>query len=466
MKGRYLTYRPDTFRYHFQHQTVLESVMISYSKIEQEVVISMLSFDFIREMVRLQNYRENEGEVILKVSQTLYDKLAERIVEILQSQYFKRTLTFNLQLLYDMQIIREDNEHFITSLLTASHNAYMCSDYNLETDILVENTFRKFKLYFPAAFLEYVGKQTGMHTSLTNMFDHLRSILLNETNDDLLHVCKYFLLQTFFDICEKDFENLLEAAWGVLKLFISFTNHYEYFQNIIDKACISCPITTLEWLFKTFDKEIFEGRRMLLNACQHKRLNSVKFLFKSFKHETFDFNEILIAAVKNVRKESNTEVLQCLCENIKSSSGEMSKSILSVCEIIWPKDMDALLKNADPSLFDSKSILKRAVRNRREGSLECLVKWIITNVNPNILDLTEIMNIVCVLEVLEIGKLLIMTIENKLLDVDVIMIAAIQKYWEGEHESFIIWLISNIDLALFNFKTIEAEACKMENWTK
>ncbi|CAG2242507.1 unnamed protein product [Mytilus edulis] len=61
MKGRYLTYRPDTFRYHFQHQTVLESVMISYSKIKQEVVISMLSFDFIREMVRLQHYRENEG---------------------------------------------------------------------------------------------------------------------------------------------------------------------------------------------------------------------------------------------------------------------------------------------------------------------------------------------------------------------------------------------------------------------
>ncbi|CAG2242508.1 unnamed protein product [Mytilus edulis] len=199
---------------------------------------------------------------------------------------------------------------------------------------------------------------------------------------------------------------------------------------------------------------------MLLNACQYKRLNSVKFLFKSFKHETFDFNEILIAVVKNVRKESNTEVLQCLLENVKGSSSEMSKSILSVCEIIWPKDMDALLKNADPSLFDSKSILKRAVRNRRKGSLECLVKWIITNVNPNILDLTEIMNIVCVLQVLEIGKLLIQTIENSLLDVNVIMIAAIQKHWEGEHESFILWLISHIDLALFNFKTIEAEACK------
>ncbi|CAG2191669.1 unnamed protein product [Mytilus edulis] len=73
MLGRYLIYHSDNSRYHFQHQTIFESILISYSRIDTGLILSRLSFDFIREMVRLQNYKVREGDSYENISKILFD---------------------------------------------------------------------------------------------------------------------------------------------------------------------------------------------------------------------------------------------------------------------------------------------------------------------------------------------------------------------------------------------------------
>ncbi|XP_062619977.1 uncharacterized protein LOC134281557 [Saccostrea cucullata] len=67
-------------RYAFSHESILETVMVSFGQIAPEIVIKHCSRRKLRELIRTQNYKPRLGEVVLKISRHYYEELAQRLL--------------------------------------------------------------------------------------------------------------------------------------------------------------------------------------------------------------------------------------------------------------------------------------------------------------------------------------------------------------------------------------------------
>ncbi|XP_048749692.2 uncharacterized protein LOC125661662 isoform X2 [Ostrea edulis] len=66
--------------YKFSHETVLESVLISFGKLAPEIVIKQCRKWQLDELIRTQNYEPKPGEVVLKIARRYYGDLAQKLL--------------------------------------------------------------------------------------------------------------------------------------------------------------------------------------------------------------------------------------------------------------------------------------------------------------------------------------------------------------------------------------------------
>ncbi|VDI78005.1 Hypothetical predicted protein [Mytilus galloprovincialis] len=156
MIGQYLIKGYCTNSYKFQHQTVFESVLISYSRINPVLILSKLAFDFIREMVRLEGFQEKEGEIVMKIPVRYYPNLCKRIIQILQNEYSLKSQSL-IQLLCDSEIMRENNVTFVEHLIDEAHRVLPLQ--HLKIIISYQDESESVNFYLPVALLENVIKQ-------------------------------------------------------------------------------------------------------------------------------------------------------------------------------------------------------------------------------------------------------------------------------------------------------------------
>ncbi|XP_052076750.1 uncharacterized protein LOC127714740 isoform X2 [Mytilus californianus] len=183
MIGQYLIKGYDTNSYKFQHQTVLESVFISYSRINPVLILSKLAFHFIREMVRLEGFQEKEGEVVLNIPARYYPYLCERIIEILQTEYRLRSQNL-IQLLCDSEIMRQNDITFVKNLIEVAHRLLPLKD--MTTMIALPDDHESVNFYLPAALLEHVITQKHLFESLVPLLEHTRYIFQRESKIDIV----------------------------------------------------------------------------------------------------------------------------------------------------------------------------------------------------------------------------------------------------------------------------------------
>ncbi|CAC5389492.1 unnamed protein product [Mytilus coruscus] len=165
-------------------------------------------------MVRLQNYTVREGEIVMKIPTKYYSILAIRIIEIILSEYFNKSLSLNFQLLCESEIIRQNDKCFMKSLIEKAHDAYFQPDYDLQTFVTYRGVCKLCKLYLPAILLERITQQNKMNDSITLLVDHITLMLNSKSEEDIEFVCKSSLLDAFLNVCDlENNKNILDNIW-------------------------------------------------------------------------------------------------------------------------------------------------------------------------------------------------------------------------------------------------------------
>ncbi|CAC5391355.1 unnamed protein product [Mytilus coruscus] len=161
LTGRYLVYRDRT--YYFQHQAIMDSVLISYSKINSKDSIPLLHFDHMDDLVRPHNYIEQDGEIVIKIPKPYYPELAKTIITCYgRFIYYRRLLK--------SKIFIENDIDLIYQLILYIHN----------TKDTISDPINN---YFPLCLLRCIGKLddklTVNHTKKNEM---LISVIIGDKN--------------------------------------------------------------------------------------------------------------------------------------------------------------------------------------------------------------------------------------------------------------------------------------------
>ncbi|VDH89333.1 Hypothetical predicted protein [Mytilus galloprovincialis] len=483
MIGRYLILHCDDGTYHLQHQTIFESILISYNRVDPGIILSRLSFDFIREMVRLHKYKQREGEIVMKITSRYYSLLADRIIDIVQSEYFNKSLSVNFALLCESQIIRENDEVFFKHLIEKAHDAYFQPDYDLQTFVTYSGECKFCQLYLPALLLERITQQNKMHKSITLLIDHITQVLHTECDEDINLVCKSSLLEAFLHVCELEKnENILDNIWVSMKS-LDMSRINEYIRSSINRLCSRCPITTIKWIVNNIDRCIIDINQILNTACEFKRLDVVEFLCttligekkrgvyiddpiflhtldKSQSKKTtanhLDLTAAFIAAINNVWNDRDEPVSKWLIENVPHELFDMKKITMKVLDMKCTDDLKFLIQNVDNCMLDMKLVYTTKHKEGREN-IENLLGWMAENVKQQKIDIPELKNLPCMVKDIDVVKYLFNIFDSSLLDWTPILVSAVNSDWRGKNKDLIEWLISNVDLKYFEFTKVIQE---------
>ncbi|CAC5406250.1 unnamed protein product [Mytilus coruscus] len=459
MIGRYLIFHCDAGTYHFQHETIFECILISYSRVDPGLILSRLNFGFIREMVQLQNYTVREEEIVMKISTKYYSILANRIIEIIMSEHFNRSLSLNIQLLCESEVIRQNDECFMKYLIQKAHDAYFQPDYDLQTFVTYRGVCKLCKLYLPAYLLERITQQNQMNDSITLLVDHITLMLNSENEEDIEFVCKSSLLDAFLNVCNlENNENILDNIW-VSVMSLNMSEVTEYVRSSINRVCSRCPMTTMKWMLNNIDRRKFDMNQLLKRACEFKRLDIVQFLCENINHYQLDFTAAFVAAMNNVWNDADESVSKWLIKNIDIQLFDMKTITSEVLEVGCNKDLKFLLKNVDNCMLDIKLVFNKIYKGGRR-SIESLLKWMGTNVEKKKMNTLEMASMACMVEDFEVVKYLFKNIDLGPLDVKFVLMSSMNSKWQGDNKDLIQWICLNVDLKQINIMDIIDTAFK------
>ncbi|CAG2209575.1 unnamed protein product [Mytilus edulis] len=414
-------------------------------------------------MVRLQNYTVREGEIVMKISTKYYSMLANRIVEIILSEYFSKSLSLNFQLLCESEIIRQNDECFMKSLIEKVHDAYFQPDYDLQTFVTYRGVCKLCKLYLPAILLERITHQNKMNDSITLLVDHITLIINSKSEEDIEFVCKSSLLDAFLNVCDLENNgNMLDNMWASVTS-LNMSEMTEYISSSINRVCSRCPMTTMKWMLDNIDQRIFDMNQLMKRACEFKRLDIVQFLCETINHNQLDFTAAFVAAINNVWNDTDESVSKWLINNIDLQLFDMKQITSEVLEVGCKKDLQFLLKYVDNCMLDIELVFNKLYKKGRR-SIESLLKWIGKNVEKEKMNTLEMSNLACLTQDSEVVKYLFNNIDLTPLDVMSILISSINSSWQDDNKYLIQWICLNVDLKEINIINVIDEAFEQKKY--
>ncbi|CAG2210723.1 ANKRD17 [Mytilus edulis] len=407
-----------TISTNFQHQTVFESVLISYSRINPELILSKLAFDFIREMVRLEGFQEREGEIVMKIPVRYYPNLCKRIIHILQNEYCLKSQSL-IQLLCDSEIMRENDVTFVEHLIDEAHRWFMqnyksVSVLDMQTVLneacragnicvvtwLIKSTDKSLFDLNQAILAACLSKRNDLITLLVDSLDPLSfdmNILLRMCRkghsgivNQLLRIIRHFTLPEVIDCARKACEQeKLEIVQWLIKALNS--NNYLKSNSLFDMKMalnIACQgedeIHILEFLLHNVVHKQFDIKTGIETAIRENKIKSVQMLLESDAHLSIHINTALQDACRFNRIDIIKVLLQSLGStpiNIPTVTYVLNKGI----EFNRPDIAKHVLDKYDHSLFDMKGIFTEACYN---GKFEILGS-LISLVDHKLLDMNK-----------------------------------------------------------------------------
>ncbi|CAG2206350.1 unnamed protein product [Mytilus edulis] len=249
LTDRYLVNRDGA--YDFQHQAIMDSVLISYSKISSKAIIPLLHLDHMVDLVRPHNYIEQEDEVVIKISKPYYPEIIIQIISLIQSDYYpSRSSEIKLDWLIKSKFITENDIDLIYQLILCIYN---------EQGTLKHYRTNYINHFVPLYLLRNIGKfddemLTVNHTKYDNM---LISVTIGDKNISISVDPSISLIHAFQskynDICKW----LLKNADCTLL-------HFSYiFDNIMPYRYFECTKLLLE----NVNHNMINMTQLFLNTC-------------------------------------------------------------------------------------------------------------------------------------------------------------------------------------------------------
>ncbi|XP_062582697.1 uncharacterized protein LOC134244451 [Saccostrea cucullata] len=173
--------------YTFTHQTLLETVMVSFGRLAPEIVIKACSRKNLYELIRTQNCKQSIGEVILTIPGKLYTNLVERFLDDIKDinhEDFADSLFYFIfhPVLYDPDFVK---------VLLHMHKT---EKYHHKASVVLENTWENF-----------------ISSMLPGMYN---PVLLMEMLEEYGPHCEYSKLESYKGFClsRKDILECIETS--------------------------------------------------------------------------------------------------------------------------------------------------------------------------------------------------------------------------------------------------------------
>ncbi|VDI03445.1 Hypothetical predicted protein [Mytilus galloprovincialis] len=418
---RYLTRKEN--KIYFQHRALQDSVLISYCNINPKAIIPLLSIDHMVDIVRPQNYMEQEDEMVIKIPKSNYYELAKKIVSLMKSVLYSSYRNRFIE----SKIITDNDNDLIYELLGCINRIIDTSSqwYSLSRASYIRH-------YFPLyLLLRNIGKLND------------KTLTVNHTKNQML-----------ISINFRD-KNISLRVDPDISLYYAFESKY---------------IDIIKWLIKNSDHSLIGFNSLFAPGEAYvalKYVECVQFLLENVKHDKFDMTQLFMNVFCSSNKEEihaiywmvdnvDTSLIdydQCIDTMLGRTDSEMfvdlilyivkkeSHECLNINNVLYNCCKygltDALLKvlqNVDPDLFEKGELINNMRPDTETDDEDCwnkIVELILPWMkNSDFIRFFKMAVCYCWYSVLE---LLIAHISDLSIDI-VQLVEKIFKQWDDDEE--------------------------------
>ncbi|XP_071178432.1 uncharacterized protein [Mytilus edulis] len=231
LKGSYLVNTPYEKSYRFHHQTLLESVILSFAQIDDEHIkdiVPLLNWSFIQKMVKPDTYKEREGEVVLKIPFTSYEILAFKLVDIYKAAFSDQidiSQDTVLDGIINTEIFQQEFDLIFRYLLKAveeednkyEDNKYLYECISSEISTIESVEHMKSTPVFLCNLLMSVAKTEGQFEKYYSILQMLNQIFKKSNDFRTIDYIKGTFVTSLYDICSTKDVRCVKATLNVLK---------------------------------------------------------------------------------------------------------------------------------------------------------------------------------------------------------------------------------------------------------
>lgn len=263
LNSRYVQQDHSSF-FTFQHRTIGESVMISYSVADIVKIVSLMSFNFIIEMTRNQFYQKRDGEVILIIPNDCYDGLAKRLIHLLITENMTKPFLF-MQRLCNSKLITLSGENVLSKIIHQD-NTYLDLNEH-QTELIADQRFYDNK-----------GVQTDplkLFAIRDNFFYLPSTVLMFYASDETYIVTNTKeLICSKFDKCQEK-----ETLGIIFKSLFTALNFSISIGNVKRCETVSCILNIMVDKFEWLKVSKLSSMSIVRNAAILQGIGGLKILF-------------------------------------------------------------------------------------------------------------------------------------------------------------------------------------------
>ncbi|XP_071177408.1 uncharacterized protein [Mytilus edulis] len=374
LKGSYLVIKTHKRSYGFHHQTLQESVILSFAQIDEgnmENIIPLLSWSFFLKMVKSDEYLEKEGEVVLKIPPNSYELLAYRLVDMylakIGNSFCDRYCNCFLAEVIDTEVFQQKTTILLTYLLKAFEDKtsdnfkkmmtafeYLLKSMMYEVDSCDENL--QSKPVFLANLLISIAQTERRFKVYNFILQKCNQIVEAGNNYATIDYMKAALITSLYEICSTKDVSCVKATFNLIngnKITVlldqginlttlgltplySFTSGYSYNDNhncvflmyCIWKAYETFNEPVLVYLLSMYNKIPFDVNLLLktfystdwveeLTSLSHKPL---KWLIERFEDQALVDTDFILRTACRYQMCDTVEYLASRCSTFDAIS--------------------------------------------------------------------------------------------------------------------------------------------------
>ncbi|CAG2207129.1 unnamed protein product [Mytilus edulis] len=416
--------------YTFQHRAILESVLMSCHYIIKETnLIKAMDFDFIIEMTRPDDFIEEDGRVIFKISSENYSYLAKELLNRLTDMYLGDPYLFT-KLVCESPIVLYTGKQIIKHLCVLFRKKRLFEYFRNKSFYLVQFSSREIKNAFDltVAILIYCNNDC-------KVLEYLQGAIMKNLSSKSVENCKTTLIIAFFTLCKTlDYQKL----FLILEIFKLNSIELNGRQEVIDGCvAISKEVSSLEFFCdivaddNLFDVNCFVTCLLIDDFS----LEKLHVLLSKFDRHSFSIPLWIGTVCMSKRSEYVRELLLWFDVNFSDVQSALSEACVNEnLELVY----FFITKTPEYNILDMEAILHETCEF---SSLEFLVQLLQKLDTHTLLNITPMLIWACKSDNIELIHVLIENMNHNMFDLNTVMEWAC----ENRNDELVIYLLEKIE---------------------
>ncbi|CAC5419256.1 unnamed protein product [Mytilus coruscus] len=224
--GSYFVNIPNQRSYRFHHPTLQESVILSFAQIDDEnmkKIIPLLSWPFFLKMVNFYDYKEKEGEVVLRIPTNSFELLADRLVTIYEAKIWNNITYAHIfihKFIHTEIFLQEDClllVYFLKALEKEDHNGKLTENM-IKSNALFSCYLRLGrKNVFLATLLVIIAKMEKLVEMYNFVLQKFNQVIITCEHYFSIDYMKAALFSSMYDCCSTKDLRSVKSTFGLVE---------------------------------------------------------------------------------------------------------------------------------------------------------------------------------------------------------------------------------------------------------